>query len=157
MDAFLEASGIAGAIADLFVADGLTRPEALVMPGAELVVPATGDDDCVFVIGQVPRAVFVDNFPQAATNGCAGRPAYEMRFTVFRCLPVGEAGNDPDPEEVQDVAQLFVGDERRIRLGICRTLSGRYEYNFQTWEGSGPQGGIVGGSWTVLVDSAPAD
>lgn len=135
---------------------GRPGPEIFFMPGQDVYVPIGDGEDCAALIATLVDAVAVDNFPNAATANCVWRPAYILRFGVYRCMPVAADydGNDPPTDVLNAATTDIIDDSEAIICGIRNALNyGGYSYLVERYTPIGPEGGIAGGHWTVLVDS----
>lgn len=82
---------------------------------------------------------------------CASPIAAQVFVGVVRCMPVAdERGNLPPPEAFADVNDTVVADMLALRTAI--SCCGIEDIRLGQWDPIGPQGGCVGGRWTIFVD-----
>lgn len=111
----------------------------------------------------VPRVYPSDNFPveTTAAHRCAPRGfAAELTVGVLRCAAVvDDHGRAPSAEAVTDDA-LKVSRDRSIVLDaiVCCLMGEDADpgtYRLGGWTPLGPDGGCVGGTWSVTVAVPP--
>jgi hypothetical protein len=146
------AEGVQMAIAQ----NGLPIVERVsVQPGTEPVMDYVGNGkDCAEIIVNMMGATImpVSTAETASFSGCQPELVFQVAVGVFRCAPTPK-GNPPKMPTAADqlnATRLHLADMRASKRGICMALEGvQYEVNdFQPY---GPEGGVVGGVWTVTV------
>jgi hypothetical protein len=93
-----------------------------------------------------------DTFPVAVLDPNCDKPLfYEIEVGILRCLPVmDEDGSLPSPEAITEAALGLAIDQMALHRAIrCCELTSKVVAN---WRPVGPQGGCVGGFWTLYVD-----
>jgi hypothetical protein len=82
---------------------------------------------------------------------CRGPLAYSVEVGALRCLPVAdEDGALPDEGALLDSALALTDDALALRQAIDCCFGGTL-HAMGEWSAVGPQGGCVGGSWSVIV------
>ncbi len=128
-------------------------------PGAEVPWDACGQ-----TVGGVEGQAWVavrrvwptDRFP-AEPSGPQEREltgmAVELRVGVLRCAATVDAsGHPPSPADVSADADKASRDRALTAHAIvCCALNDDASWMLGGWEPMGPQGGCVGGAWTVTV------
>lgn len=151
---------VSAEISAQIVLQGREAPKVYIMPGQDIYVPGGDEEGCSSLVATLVDGVAVDNFPEAAPANCVWRPAYILRFGVYRCIPLAEdfGGEDP-PADVLNAATIeLLNDAEAIICGIRKALNyGGYSYLVERYTPVGPEGGIAGGHWTVLIDSQKSD
>jgi hypothetical protein len=71
---------------------------------------------------------------------------------IARCAPTGDESGPPTMAEQLDTARLLLADQAAV-LRAIRCCTGRM-FTLGTWTPMGPQGGCVGGAWTVTFEEA---
>lgn len=91
-------------------------------------------------------------FPQQDTYApCTAPLAYTIELGIARCAPVGnEDGTPPSDTEWLDCAQVQMQDAQVMRAAVLCCFSAD-EVMFQGYTPFGPEGGCVGGTWSVAV------
>jgi len=90
--------------------------------------------------------------PDSDRGNCATALAVELVVGIVRCAPMPDEHGDPPTMEAQfDTAQLVVADMMAMRRAImCCTQAYRgRDYLLGPYLPIGPEGGCVGGAWTV--------
>lgn len=100
----------------------------------------------------VPLSATTSNDGTILLNRCAPALAAIFEIGVLRCAPtVGPEGQLPDMAEQLAAAHLQASDMAAAgRAAACCFTDGRMVAVNQ-WTPLGPDGGCVGGSWTVTV------
>lgn len=125
-----------------------------VLPGSEVAWDyASGCDNCgmawVRLLGMQPSTAF----PQADINpsNCSKPLAYTVEMGVLRCAPMPkEDGTPPTLEEMLDATELQIADAAAMRRAVACCLGVR-GWILGPYQPVGPQGGAVGGLWTVNI------
>lgn len=96
----------------------------------------------------------------AAMGFVAGLGA-EIEIQVMRCVPIVDTAGDyitvPSPSEIEASAAVILSDASDVFAAVLAAyrsgdLPGCSGVAYGGWVGAGPQGGIGGGSTTILVD-----
>ena len=93
------------------------------------------------------------SLPSADTtlSSCTAPLAYEIELGVGRCAPApDDDGTPPTVSEELDSALLLLSDLWSMRTAIDCCFAGA-DTVLGTYTPFGPQGGCVGGTWTVVV------
>lgn len=91
-------------------------------------------------------------FPLLALDpNCVKPLAYEIEIGILRCLPVAENdGTLPTPEVYAEATYGLMMDQMALHRAIrCCEFK---DVTLGPWRPVGPQGGCVGGFWTIWVD-----
>jgi len=128
-----------------------------VMPGASVALDYATNcgDNCGMAWVRAVSVFPSTNFPSLDTGFT--RCNYPLAFTaevgVIRCMEVPADGEPPSLASLLASAQLQLADMAAMRRAIvCCSTSG--DVVLGAYTPTGPQGGVVGGSWLV---SLPAD
>jgi len=130
--------------------------ECMVMPGVQVAIEQCnpcGSNKCgmawVRLVQVFPSSVFPVQDVQ--TLGCDLMLVFEAEVGVVRCAPSGDAqGNPPTKAEYEQAAWLQDQDMMAIRDAVkCCFLHDLTMLS--TFTPYGPEGGCVGGSWSVFV------
>lgn len=95
------------------------------------------------------------SFPDQDTG--AWRPGVQLGFEVelelVRCSPVGDdRGNPPSRDEWLAAVRDQLADKAAMRRAICKCMSeAGVDFALGQYTPVGPQGGCLGGNWTVIV------
>lgn len=90
-------------------------------------------------------------------NNCAYELVYTIEVGIFRVAPVGQTFGSiytpPSPKENDDISNKLISDAHAIERALRRFVR---EDNVEdaligTYGQVGPEGGLVGGSWTITV------
>lgn len=129
-----------------------------IQPGAQPVNDYAGNGkNCAELILNVTQ-VYPSGagFPapaEAAT--CAVELAYEIAVGILRCAPAMTGGSTkpkpPTPAATLESTALHIADMRAMHTAIRCCLGGKREYVVRGWQPYGPNGGVVGGTWVVVV------
>jgi len=129
---------------------------------------------CGLVPGEAPAVEYVDNcgdgncgmawvrwaavapvtgvgVPNITKNNCNSSLGFDAEIGIMRCAPVGdENGNPPPVEDMLSTTDLQVADMMAMyrAMACCSALD---EFIIETYTPIGPQGGAVGGFWTLSV------
>lgn len=92
------------------------------------------------------------SFPDPAIDGrsCAYPLVAEVEIGLMYCFPAAKAGDIPTVEEQWEAARLQAAGMAALRRAIecCYRKAG--EFALGTYTAVGPDGGFVGGTWTVF-------
>lgn len=156
-NALVALEAINAEIVRLFTVAELPAPQAHIISGVDVGVPGlSGDGDCSSLASGVVSAIAVDNFPSPAATGCGERLAYTLRIGIYRCIPVAEdfGGEEPSAEVIGESSAQILRDLEILYCGIRNALrKEKFDYRMNQYTPVGPQGGIGGGHWDVLIDS----
>lgn len=129
-----------------------------IVPGEAAVQDYVGDD-CGAACGMAwvrlttaYPAVGVGQ-PIQRLGNCASSLGYEVEIGVMRCISAGdEAGNAPSPEELLAATKEQMSDMAAVvrAVSCCDGISGK-DFILGTYTPLGPEGGVVGGVWTVQM------
>lgn len=160
-------TALLGCLQTEFQESGLGTPDVLtVLPGQDIAVYIGFGDDgeplanmCLQVWVRLSSAFVSVNFPtQDTTHPNTQRPlAFELEVGAIRCMSVGdEDGEGAAPEDLLAAARLQMADMAAMKRAICQCLQiARRNYLLEDYAPQGPLGGIVGGSWSVIVEYNP--
>lgn len=94
-------------------------------------------------------------FPNASLNGttCAMPLAFELEVGALWCAPVGDSrGNPPTMEAQFATTEIQVAAMAAMhRAIICCMPTERATAALGLYTPAGPEGGVVGGTWSVVV------
>lgn len=116
-----------------------------------------GDDleDCAQGWVNLVTAYPTQDFPEPAAGyiGCpSGVYALTIDVGVVRCISADEV---PDPDVLQPALDTQLADMASLRRAICRYASENdLQVTFDGYLGYGPEGGAVGGWWTIRMSSS---
>lgn len=137
---------------------GLPKPGfSGVLPGAAALLEYAGGDseDCS---GQswtrLVNEFASTNFPEPDVLAqCAMPMAFQIEVGVMRCIGVGDdAGNPLTMAEQLAATRLQLADMNAARVAIqCCVNKMDLQYALGEYTPYGPDGGVVGGFWTVTV------
>lgn len=125
---------------------------------------ADSDGECIGGMGWVrmfsgfPTA----NYP-APENSLRGSCTAPLGFMVEIGLvrPAGVMSEDlggvtvPSPEEEFDLSMALIDDMMIMREAVLRTKAKYTDIILGAWSPTGPEGGAVGGTWTITTSSDP--
>lgn len=86
-------------------------------------------------------------------GNCGKELGMDVEVGVMRLYSVGDSrGNPPTPKQSLDAAALQILDAQTMLAAIncCEEISSR-DYVVGQYEPLGPEGGVVGGIWTVSL------
>lgn len=134
-----------------------------IFPGNDVSVYIGGenvsDDACLQVWVRLSQGYPSVQFPQPEViRANVQRPlAYELEIGALRCMSVGESdGEGAEAAEHLEAARLQLADMTAMKRAICQCLKDLERvYVLESYDPTGPLGGIVGGTWGVLVQYAP--
>lgn len=119
-------------------------------------VSTSGIGDCeeacgeawVRITGAYPSTVVGQ--PNFNLDNCGASMGVDIEIGVLRCLEVPEGGEAPTPEQFLEAANVQIKDMIAIRDAVlcCEHFP---SYILGAWTPIGPDGGLVGGSWTISV------
>ena len=104
---------------------------------------------------QVMRTFYCEGDPMAEVgpNNMAAVEAAELEVVLVRCAPIASETGDtltvPGADEIEDSAQSVLSDQELIRASFDQDLSMCKGVTPVHWASIGPEGGIVGGIWTI--------
>lgn len=93
-------------------------------------------------------------FPAPDEEGsCVSPLAMQLEVGVARCYPQGDPRRGMDPQEFFEAARLYMSDMQAVRRAIHCCFGRGFEgsYALGTWDPIPAQGGVSGGTWTVIV------
>lgn len=84
------------------------------------------------------------------TRNCDVGLGADLEVGLLRCWPIEEDGEAVDPLTMLEVAQQQLLDEESLRRAVscCEELK---DYILGQWTPVGPEGGLIGGTYTVYV------
>lgn len=86
-----------------------------------------------------------------STGSCTAPLAFTVEVGVDRCAAVGDSrGNPPTVGQRLEEARLVLADMQAMRRAIVCCF-GTKDYVLGEYTPRGPQGGCVGGTWTVTA------
>jgi hypothetical protein len=105
------------------------------------------------VYARLARIFPFTTFPLESDEAtCATPLAYEIAVGAVRCIPVYEDGSPLDPGDSLDASLALIQDAMAMRKAIeCCFGGDDIDIQLSAWEPQGPDGGCVGGEWTVVV------
>lgn len=85
--------------------------------------------------------------------------AYVLEVAVMRCAPKPDSqGNPPGVADMLESTRLQMADMAAIRRALeCCLKDVEVDYSLGSYSAYGPQGGCVGGSWTITLSTAAED
>lgn len=92
-------------------------------------------------------------FPQQdeSLRNCAAGIAYGLEIGIVRCAPMlSEDGDPPSAAEQFEATRLQMADMMAMRAAIQCCMA-KKDSLLSTYVPIGPEGGALGGSWTVWV------
>lgn len=90
--------------------------------------------------------------PDADENTCGNFLGADLEIGVLRCIELPSGLEVPDAAELESVTAFQVGDMLAMRRAVkCCPALDDVEYLLGTYLPLGPEGGVVGGIWTVSV------
>lgn len=138
------------------VADDLPRVcLCSLMPGDAVAFDYTGDCENACGMAWVRLATAypsaIVGVPDLNLRNCSALLGFDVEVGIIRCGPViQEDGSLPDPAEHVTSAELQIADMLAMRKAIacCRDSN---NWILGTYTPVGPEGGVVGGAWTVSM------
>lgn len=123
------------------------------MPGEELATDYVTEDAGMAWVRLVSAYPSV-SFPNAAVNAsCASPLAFELEVGVAYCAPMPENDGTPPGMSAQFDAvevQMAAMDAMTAAL-LCCFPGNRVDVVLNQYTPMGPQGGVVGGTWSLYV------
>ena len=112
-----------------------------------------GEGDCGMAYVRIVRGFVYDAFPDnTGLANCALSPGFTIEAGVLRCLPVDETGAPLSSADSLDVSLQVAADMQAIYWALsCCFDVGDGQMLINAWEPSGPDGGCVGGFWTMEI------
>jgi hypothetical protein len=140
--------------------DGMGSPTpcmTAVFPGAQVAIDycnPCGPDQCgmawVRLASVFPSTVFP--IQDATSTPCPPPMAVTVDIGIARCAPVGDDdGNPPSTDEWEAASAVQIADMTAIQDAVLCCFTGK-KVVFGAYQPLGPEGGCVGGVWTVAVD-----
>lgn len=152
----LRLNDLATCLCAQIIADGL--PEVCwcgQVPGEIVSFDYAGDcnDACgmawVRLIQVYPSTVVGE--PSAQPGNCSTLLGFDVEIGIVRCAPViQEGGEFPSVTEQADAVALQIADMMAMRRAIV-CCSGHKDFLLGPYTPVGPDGGVVGGAWTVAM------
>lgn len=148
--------GLVGAIGTEFDKAGIESPAFLgVWPGQLVSYDHCGDGECGGQTWVRAASVFpASNFPNPDTDvNRWGTMAVLVEVGTVRCAPQPEHADEfPTAEQYLDCAREALADMAAMRRAICNYLTSiDRDFILGSYTPVGPDGGCVGGIWTVTV------
>lgn len=125
-----------------------------IVPGQQATWDYQSGMAWVRLASTVPSAIFpAQSF---ALNNCGTTLAAELEVGVLQCTPGPDAsGNPPDQDQQFEAARLQVASMAAVRDAIlCCADSSDLDLILGGYDPQGPNGNLVGGTWTVSVGRA---
>lgn len=125
-----------------------------IMPGDQAVWDYSSGMAWVRLASVVPSSVFPNQ--DFELNNCGTTLAGEIEVGVLQCTPVGGAdGSPPEPSQRREAARLQMASMAAMRAAILCCADGNdLDLILGAYDPQGPNGGLVGGVWTVSVGRA---
>lgn len=127
--------------------------EALVMPGVAITTDYVAGAGEGFSYVRLGNAYQVLQFPIPQATYQAGAPLQITRsfeLGILRGVALPEDGNALTRDEWFDVTRLAMADMQALLAVICSYFGSRgIPFLVGSYQPAGPEGGVVGGSWTV--------
>lgn len=148
--------GLVGAIDSEFQSSGIDKPAFLgILPGQLVAFDYCGGDECggqtwVRLSSLYPS----NNFPATdPTLNTWGTMAAVIEVGTVRCAPLPDRGDEfPTAEQYLDATREALADMAAMRRAICKYLSSiERDFILNPYVPVGPEGGCLGGIWTVTV------
>ena len=123
-------------------------------PGAEVSWDYCGEcagGSCGMAYARIMEAFQSSNFPNPEDSAakCQSPLAVGLVVGALRCMPMAEDGSLPDPDAVMETSIGVIADMTAMLEAIACCDMG--EYALGQYTPLGPQGGCVGGEWTLWV------
>jgi hypothetical protein len=133
-----------------FVRSDLPIPCATTpVPGALLVRDYQDGQAWVRLVSAFPSSVFPS--PTTDPRSCRAPLAFALEVGVSRCAPSGDSAEEPpDPLDMAASVELQTADMAAMHRAITCCLEAN-EYVLGSYAPFGPEGGVVGGTWTLTV------
>lgn len=137
------------------IADGLPEPCfcGLVPGEAPAIEYVTNCDDDKCGMAWVRLAAVAPitgvGLPSIVVNNCNAEIGYDAEVGIMRCAPVGDTDGTPPPsDDLLQAADLQIADMFAMYRAIacCGALG---DFIIETYTPVGPDGGAVGGFWTL--------
>jgi hypothetical protein len=125
-----------------------------IVPGQQATWDYTSGMAWVRLDSVVPSAVFPGQ--SFDLNNCGTTLAADVEVGVLHCTPVQNAdGSPPDQLQQFGAARLQMATMAAIRAAIlCCADGSDLDLILGSYDPQGPNGGLVGGAWTVSVGRA---
>ena len=154
-------SALAECLCAQIAADGLPEPcfcglvpgEA---PAVEYVTDCLDDDDnglcgMAWVRLSAVAPITGIGIPSITVGNCSKSLGFDAEVGIMRCAPTGDSDGSPPPAaDLLTSADLQIADMMAMYQAIacCQALD---EFVIETYTPIGPEGGAVGGFWTVTA------
>lgn len=149
------ATAIAAAIPDELAARGLpTVCASDVVPGVQYAYDFCSDESEGVAWVRVATIFPSSTFPlqDLTYSQLPVTLAQQYEVGLIRQAPVAANGEPPDGTDLAASAELTLADAAALAAVICSVLSGLDRgFLLDRWLPVGPDGGVVGGLWTVTV------
>lgn len=129
-----------------------------VLPGSEVALDFCTEcdrDRCgmawVRLTQAYPSTVFPDQ--DVEFRNCRTRLAYVVEVGVARCLPLTVDNSPPEAADMLTTTLSVTDDMLALRYAV-QCCFGDSVHVLGAWQPFGPDGGCVGGTWTVQVANA---
>lgn len=128
-----------------------------VVPGEAAAADYISDscDDCgmawVRLVSVYPSAGV--GIADTTIGNCSKELGFDVEIGIMRCYVVGDGrGNPTPPEEVREAAALAALDAETMwrAVACCPAITSK-EYVMGQYQPLGPEGGVVGGVWTLSM------
>ena len=135
---------------DLLVADGFEACLVAVTPGED--VDPSGVQNGRGLAWVRLASAFGSNSPPAKAvtiSNCTTGLAARIEVGVLRCMPMpGRTQASLTQEQLEFAAEAQLGDMLLMQRALC---CAERPFLLDNYTPLGPQGGVVGGAWSVLV------
>lgn len=140
-------------------ADGHGVCACIIAVGEAVLADYASSDECgVCGMGWVRLTESYPSVQLGAANqqpgNCEVMLGADFEIGIMRCSPVGdEEGNPPDPSEWAALSEFVAADIDTMRRAIlcCNNSLDNTDIMLGQYTPVGPQGGLVGGVWTLAV------
>lgn len=148
-------SALAECLCAQIILDGLPEPCfcGLVPGEAPAIEYVTNCDDDMCGMAWVRLAAVAPisgvGVPNIVINNCNSEIGFDAEVGIMRCAPAGESDGTPPPaDELLAAADLQIADMMAMYRAIacCDALD---DFIIETYTPVGPDGGAVGGFWTL--------
>lgn len=157
--AWADLVGLSDALAAELVRRQLpTLTENLVLAGAAVSLDYIEGPTSGFSFARLGSGFQTNQFPfpqQTYVPGAGLQIARQFELGIARGITLPEDGSPMTRDEWFEVSRLAMADMNAIAATICSYFGSRaIPFVVSNWIPLGPDGGVVGGSWTVSAGSA---
>lgn len=114
-----------------------------------------GEENCGQLYLRPAGAYHSEIFPIESTQRTCKLPlAYTFELGILRCFPVPDIEDDPTSDEMMtDWGLSCMEDQAALYQALLCCGTPRFgDVAVVDWEPVGPQGGVIGGFWTIQID-----